>query len=96
MTLRDTVWHAVLKQLRKTGSFRISDLPFDESQRHTVRRVLREMEEMEWLARENNRAATWHPGETALTHLNLHTDLIRRESLTDGGWVRRERNDGNE
>jgi len=43
MTLRDDTWNAVLVQLRKTGQFKISDLPFDESKRHTVRRVLREM-----------------------------------------------------
>jgi hypothetical protein len=78
MTLRDEVWNAVLKQLVKTGRFRISDLPFGESQRNTVRRTLREMEQKNWLARENNRAATWRMGETAETHLNVSPEHIQR------------------
>lgn len=78
MTLRDNVWNAVLKQLIKTGQFRISDLPFDEGQRHTVRRVLREMEDQRWLARENERAATWRMGELAVLHLNVSADQIRQ------------------
>jgi len=45
LTLRDQVWDAVLKQILKTGQFRISELPFEEGQRHTVRRTLREMEQ---------------------------------------------------
>jgi len=69
MTLRDQVWDAVLKQILKTGYFRISDLPFDEGQRHTVRRTLRVMEEQEWLSRENNRAATWRMGELLLSFI---------------------------
>jgi predicted transcriptional regulator len=76
MTLRDQVWDAVLKQILKTGYFRISDLPFDEGQRHTVRRTLRVMEEQEWLSRENNRAATWRMGELAELHLNVSADKI--------------------
>lgn len=77
MTLRDHVWDAVMKQLVKTGQFRISDLPFDEGQRHTVRRVLRMMEEMDWLSRENDRAATWRMGERAELHLNVSADKIK-------------------
>ena len=77
MTLRDEVWDAVLKQLVKTGKFKISDLPFDEGQRHTVRRVLREMEDIGWLRRENNRAATWRMGELAEMHLNVSAEKIK-------------------
>ena len=77
MTLRDHVWNAVMKQLVKTGQFRISDLPFDESQRHTVRRTLREMEQMGWLSRENDRAATWRMGEQAELFLNVSPDKIK-------------------
>lgn len=76
MTLRDHVWNAVLKQLVKTGQFRISDLPFNESQRHTVRRTLRKMEGLGWLSRENDRAATWRMGELAELHLNVSADKI--------------------
>jgi hypothetical protein len=77
MTLRDAVWNSVMKQLVKTGHFRISDLPFNQSQRHTVRRTLRRMEELEWLSRENNRAATWRMGENAELHLNVSADKIK-------------------
>lgn len=73
MTLRDDVWNSVLRQLIKTGKFKISDLPFDESKRHTVRRVLREMEELGWLSRENDRSATWRMGELAELHLLTST-----------------------
>lgn len=76
MSLRELVWDASLKQLRKTGKFRISDLPFDEKQIYTVRRVLREMEKLGWLARENKRAATWRMGEMAKLHLNVSRNLI--------------------
>lgn len=78
MTLRDEVWNSVLKQLVKTGNFRISDLPFNESQRHTVRRVLREMEDLGWLERENKRSATWRMGEMAELHLNVSADKIQQ------------------
>ncbi|WP_157722469.1 hypothetical protein [Halolamina sp.] len=77
MTLRDQVWDAVLKQIITTGQFKISDLPFDEGQRHTVRRVLRKMEQMDWLSRENDRAATWRMGEQAELHLNVSPDKIK-------------------
>lgn len=81
MTLRDEVWNAVLEQLVKTGSFRISDLPFDESQRHTVRRVLREMEDLGWLSRENKRAATWRVGEMAELHLNISAEKLEQAKV---------------
>lgn len=81
MTIRDEVWHEVLLQLMRTSKFRIGDLPFDESQRHTVRRVLREMEQMSWLSRETERAATWRMGELAQRHLNVSAEQIR-ESQT--------------
>lgn len=78
MTLRDHVWSTVLLQLRRTGQFRISDLPYDDEQRHTVRRVLREMEALGWLARESKRAATWRIGEEAELHLNVSRNNIEQ------------------
>lgn len=78
MTLRDHVWNACLLQLRKTGKLSISDLPFSTEQRSTVRRTLREMESMGWLARENKRAATWRIGEVAELHLNVSRDHIEQ------------------
>lgn len=77
MTLRDDAWDAVIKQLVQTGQFRISDLPFDEPQHHTVRRVLREMEALGWLRRTSKRAATWRLGEQAELHLNIPANNIR-------------------
>jgi len=78
MTLRDQVWNAVLEQLRKTAQFKISALPFGESQRHTVRRVLRNMEKMGLLYRENNRAAIWRIGDAAIELLNVHPDKVKQ------------------
>lgn len=85
MTLRDNVWNAVLKQLIRTGKFMISDLPFTEEQRHTVRRVLREMEDLGWLERESKKAATWRLGLIGATHLNISADKIEkaREKFND-------------
>jgi len=77
MTLRDAVWNAVMKQIVKTGQFKISELPFEEAQRHTVRRVLREMEEMGWLSRESNQSAMWQSGEMAQLCLDIPSDKIR-------------------
>lgn len=77
MTLRERVWDTVLKQLRKTGKFRISDLPFDEGERHTVRPVLREMEALGWLARKSKLAAIWRIGENAELYLNVSRDHIK-------------------
>ncbi len=78
MTVRDQVWSAVLHEIRATGRFKISDLDFEDSQRHTVRRTLKEMESLGWLARTNNRAATWRIGPKAETHLNVSADHIRQ------------------
>ena len=78
MTLRDQVWHSVLLHLRRTGCFRISELPFEDEQTHTVRRTLREMEKHGWLARENSRSATWRIGEQAELHLNVSREHIQK------------------
>jgi hypothetical protein len=78
MTTRDAVWDAVLLELVRVGSFRIGDLPFDRTKRHTVRRVLREMEAMGWLEREDNRAATWRMGEKAQKGLNVSSERIEQ------------------
>lgn len=71
MTLRDHVWLAVLIALVNEGAFELGDLPFDEGQRHTVRRILREMEEEGLLARDNDRSPRWKPGDLARELLDL-------------------------
>lgn len=71
MTLRDEVWDEVLKTIARQDSFKISDLDFTESQRHTVRRVLKEMETLDWLRRDSPQAGIWRTG-TRAQELNLH------------------------
>lgn len=77
MTIRDDVWDAVIEQLITTGKFKLSDLPFDESKRHTVRRVLNEMEENNWLTRDSENAAIWRLGEKAKLCLNVKADTLQ-------------------
>jgi len=83
MTVRDDVWHAVLKLLVQEGEFKIGDLPFDEGKRHTVRRVLREMQEKGWLQRESDMSKTWAAGELARLHLNLDEKADLRLKLQE-------------
>lgn len=70
-TTRDEVWTAVLTQLSKSGEFQVSDLGLDTSKRHTVYRVLREMEDIGWLIERDTEPRTWKAGEVARRHLNL-------------------------
>lgn len=62
MTLRDQVWDTTLVLLADSETFKLSDLGFDESERHTVRRVLQRMEELDWLSRETKNSSIWHKG----------------------------------
>lgn len=78
MTLRDQIWDAVLEELVRTGYFKISDLNFNESQRHTVRRVLKEMESLGWLERESDHAAIWRIGPKAQMHMNISAEKIKQ------------------
>jgi hypothetical protein len=71
MTLRDDVWDSVLPLIRESGRCKAGDLPFDKSQRHTVRRVLKEMEEKGWLTRPSERSHTWYAGDKAKKYLTL-------------------------
>lgn len=75
MTLRDQVWDAALRQVYNTGKFKIADLPFDESQRHTVRRALKSMEKHGWLERESERAAIWRLGPRAELILKVNDEV---------------------
>lgn len=71
MTLRDECWTTALEQIVKTGKFKLSDLPFKESERHTCRRVCREMEKYQWLTRDSQHAAIWRAGPKAEMLMNL-------------------------
>jgi hypothetical protein len=77
MTLRDEIWNVVLQRLVNNGTVTMSDLPFSESQSHTVRRVLREMESLGWLTRESKWDATWQMGPEAELQLNIAPQLIQ-------------------
>jgi hypothetical protein len=76
MTLRDETWNTALVQIVKTGKFKMTDLPFNESERHTVRRVLRQMEAFDWLQRESEHAAIWRAGPKAEMLMNLSEDKL--------------------
>ena len=80
MALRDDVWDSVLHVLKEEGRLQISDLPFEDSQRHTVRRTLREMENKGWLMRESERGKIWYAGPVAKESLNMDS---RAEVLSD-------------
>lgn len=76
MTLRDEIWNEVLTTLVNRGQFKINELPFDESQRHTVRRVLKEMEELGWLTRESEHASIWRIGSKSELLLDIDPDVV--------------------
>jgi hypothetical protein len=76
MSLRDQCWTTALEQIVRTGKFKIGDLPFKESERHTCRRVLREMESYSWLSRDNPNAAIWRAGPKAELLMNLSAETL--------------------
>jgi hypothetical protein len=65
MTLRDSVWHEAILMIYKKDSFKISELPFEEGQYHTARRVLRSMEEKGYLMRTSQGSSIWRRGPLA-------------------------------
>ncbi len=77
MGQRDVVWSEVLQVVKSHGKFRTSDLEFEDEQRATVRRVLREIEKYGWLGRESKLDATWRLGEKGRKLLNVHPDIIK-------------------
>jgi hypothetical protein len=76
MTLRDESWNAALEQIVRTGKFKLTDLPFRPQERHTVRRVLREMEQYDWLQRESEGSSIWRAGPKAEMLMNLSEQKI--------------------
>jgi len=77
MTLRDRVWDAALTEIKESGVLLIKDFDFEESERHTVRRVLGEMEELGWLSRTDSDSRTWRLGKKAEMRLNVSAELIK-------------------
>lgn len=83
MTLRDDIWDEAIEVINEQGVFMISDLDFTESQRHTVRRVLRDMEEKRWLTRKKPQAKKWVAGEKAKAQLNLSAEAMAQAELVE-------------
>jgi len=65
VTLRDDIWSRILLKLRLLEPFRIQELGFGESERHTAGRVLREMEQMGWIYRGTEGSPIYQPGVLA-------------------------------
>lgn len=65
MTLRDDVWSEVILMIYKQESFKMADLPFEEGQLHTARRVMRSMEEKGYLMRTSKGSSIWRRGPLA-------------------------------
>ncbi|TKX86730.1 hypothetical protein EXE43_06780 [Halorubrum sp. SS5] len=62
MTLRDTTWHTVLLTLTRQDEFKLTDLGFKDSEKHTVKRCLRELEEYGWIERDSPQHSIWRAG----------------------------------
>lgn len=79
-TLRDQIWDVALEQLVAKGELRatevIEDAGLDESQRQTVRRTLRSLEEDGWLERDSPQSSIWRLGATGQRLLNVREDTI--------------------
>lgn len=71
MTRRDEAWNAILEQLARTGKFKLTDLPFQENERATVRRVLRECEAYDWVYRTSEGSPIWRAGPKAELLMNF-------------------------
>lgn len=78
MTIRDEVWNQVIHELVTRGKFKISDLDIEDSQRHTVRRVLKEMESMGFVRRTSEQSSIWRLGRLAELQLDVSDEVIER------------------
>ena len=65
VTTRDKIWTITLAYLCRHRSFRLGDLPIDESERITAQRVWRVMAHMGFLKRHEGDPKTWHRGPMA-------------------------------
>lgn len=79
MTTRDQAWNAILHQLLEKNEFKMSDLPFDQRQHHTVRRVLRYMEDQEIVERESPQHKIWKLGPEGEKILNKPSEKTNVE-----------------
>lgn len=81
-TLRDRIWDAALELLVAQGKFKaahvLNECSLDESQRQTVRRALRAMEEDGWLERESQQSGIWRLGHKGRMFLNISEQTIEQ------------------
>ncbi|WP_199240728.1 hypothetical protein [Halorubrum sp. SP3] len=77
MTLRDRVWDASLTMLVNRGKFKLKELPVEESERHTARRVLRTMIELGWVKKESKHAAIYRLGPKGELLLDVDEETIQ-------------------
>lgn len=71
MVSKGEVWSAALVELCESGEFVVSDLGFDDDDRHVVRRALKEMNNNGWVTSDGMRSAIRKPGELAEKYLQL-------------------------
>lgn len=81
MTLRDDAWDRILTVLVNRGKFKLSELGFDNSQIHTVRRVCRTMRKKDWLIKESDQAAIWRAGPKAELLLDIDDDVLEASRM---------------
>ena len=81
-TLRDRIWTAALELLVAKGKFKaaelIEDADLKESQRQTVRRTLRALEEDGWLERDSPQSGIWRMGWKGRMLLNADEQTIEQ------------------
>lgn len=83
MTLRDNIWNTALENLVENGKFRVSDIiddldEADNSQRKTVQRCLRQLEDKGWLERKSTQSPIWRLGWKGRMLLNISEDKVEQ------------------
>lgn len=67
-TIQREVWSSAFDLLIENGEFTISDLNgFDNSEKYTVNRVLKHLEELGWLERDSPNGTVWYAGPNVKT-----------------------------
>ena len=76
MTLRDRVWDHALTMLVNRGKFKLVDLPIEESERHTARRVLNTMIQLGWVKKKSKHAGIYRLGPKGELLLDVDEEII--------------------
>ncbi|WP_049923941.1 hypothetical protein [Halopiger djelfimassiliensis] len=79
-TLRDQIWDATMEKLVAEGKLKAAHVMvhcgLDESQRQTVRRTLRALEEDGWLERDSPQSGIWRIGWKGRMLLDVDDETI--------------------